>query len=58
MTVFIRRAPVGDNTASECIPTIAATYGVCKILQLYEYYAKCRDTANFLMVVSPALACP
>ena len=24
-----------DNTASECIRTVAATYG-CKILQLYE----------------------
>ena len=27
-----------DNTASECIGTVAATYG-CKILQLYEYEA-------------------
>ena len=27
-----------DNTASECIHTVAATYG-CKILQLYEYEA-------------------
>ena len=27
-----------DNTASECIRTVAATYG-CKILQLYEYDA-------------------
>ena len=36
MTVLIRRAPVEDNTASECIRTVAATYG-CKILQLYEY---------------------
>ena len=35
MTVFIRRAPVKDNTTSECIRIIAATYG-CKILQLYE----------------------
>ena len=25
-----------DNTASECVRTVAATYG-CKILQLYEY---------------------
>ena len=25
-----------DKTASECICTVAATYG-CKILQLYEY---------------------
>ena len=38
MTVFIRRAPVKDNTASECIRTVATTYG-CKILQLYEYGA-------------------
>ena len=40
MTVFIRRAPVEDNTASACmsIGTVAGTYG-CKILQLYEYYA-------------------
>ena len=34
--VVIRRAPVEDNIASECIRTVAATYG-CKILQLYEY---------------------
>ena len=27
-----------DNTASECVRTVAATYG-CKILQLYEYDA-------------------
>ena len=27
-----------DNTASECIRTVAAKYG-CKILQLYEYDA-------------------
>ena len=33
MTVFIRRAPVEDNAASECIRTIAATYG-CKILRI------------------------
>ena len=38
MTVLIRRAPVEDNTASECIRTVAATHG-CKILQLYEYNA-------------------
>ena len=38
MTVVIRRAPVEDNTASECIHTVAATYG-CKILQPYEYGA-------------------
>ena len=35
LTVLIRRAPVEDNTASECIRTVTATYG-CKILQLYE----------------------
>ena len=35
MTVLVR-APVEDNTVSECICTVAATYG-CKILQLYEY---------------------
>ena len=28
-----------DYTVSECIRTVAATYG-CKILQLYEYEAK------------------
>ena len=39
MTVFIRRASVEDNTASQCIRTVDATYG-CKILQLYEYDAK------------------
>ena len=38
MTVFIRRAPVKHNTASECIRTVDATYG-CKILQPYEYDA-------------------
>ena len=38
MTVLIRRAPVEDNTVSECIRTVATTYG-CKILQLYEYDA-------------------
>ena len=38
MTVFIRRAPVEDNTASERIHTVAATYG-CKILQPCEYNA-------------------
>ena len=34
MTVFIRRPPVEDNNAPECIRTVAATYG---ILQPYEY---------------------
>ena len=38
LTVFNRRAPVEDNTAMECVRTVAATYG-CKILQLYEYDA-------------------
>ena len=38
MTVFIREAPIEENTASECIRTVAAKYG-CKILQLYEYEA-------------------
>ena len=32
MTVFIRRAQAEDKTASECIRTVAATYG-CKILR-------------------------
>ena len=36
---FITGATVEDNSASECIHTVAATYG-CKILQLYEYEAK------------------
>ena len=35
MTVFIRGAAVEDNIVSECIPTVAATYG-CNILQRYE----------------------
>ena len=35
---FIRRAPVEDDTASERIRTVAATYG-CKDLQPYEYDA-------------------
>ena len=38
MIGFIRRAPVEDNTTSECFRTVAATYGR-KILQLYEYDA-------------------
>ena len=45
MTIFIREAPIAEwiveNTALECIRTVAATYG-CKILQLYEY--KANDT--------------
>ena len=40
LIVLIRRAPVENNTASERIRTIAATYG-CKILQLYKYDANC-----------------
>ena len=36
MTVFIREAPVEENTVSECIRIVAGTYG-CKHLQLYEY---------------------
>ena len=36
VTVFIRGAPVEDNTTSEYICTVVATYG-CNILQLYEY---------------------
>ena len=36
MTIFRRRAPVENNTASEYVRTVAAKYG-CKILQLYEY---------------------
>ena len=38
MTVFIRRASVEGNTASQRIHTVAATYGR-KILQPYEYDA-------------------
>ena len=30
MNVFIREAPIEENTASECIRTVAATYG-CKM---------------------------
>ena len=40
MTVFIREAPIEENIGSECILTVAATYG-CKLLQLYEYEANC-----------------
>ena len=36
--VIPRRVPVGDNTAQECIGTVAPTYG-CKILQPYEFNA-------------------
>ena len=35
---FHKRALVEDNTASDCIRIVAATYS-CKILQLYEYEA-------------------
>ena len=38
MTVFIRGAPLEDNTASECIRTVDKTYGY-KLLQLSEYEA-------------------
>ena len=38
MAVSISEAPVEDNTVSECIRIVAATYG-CKILQLCEYEA-------------------
>ena len=34
-----------DDTASECIRTVAATYG-CKILQLYEYDASVLTCTN------------
>ena len=34
MAVFIRRAPVEDNTASEYIRTVAATYG--SIVKFYN----------------------
>ena len=47
MTAFIRRAPVEDNTASERIHTVAATYG-CKILQKFYNHTNtmrtCTDT--------------
>ena len=33
MNVFIREAPIEENIVSECIRTVAATYG-CKMLQL------------------------
>ena len=36
MSVFIREAPIEENTASECIRTVAAMNGG-RILQLYEY---------------------
>ena len=38
MTVFIREAPIEENTASEWIRTEAATCS-CKIVQLCEYEA-------------------
>ena len=38
MTAFMQEAPREEDTASECICTIAATYG-CKMLRLYEYEA-------------------
>ena len=38
INVFIQKASIEENTASECIRNVAATYG-CKILQLYEYEA-------------------
>ena len=43
MTVFIRRAPVKHNTASECIRTVAATYG-CKIYNYTNAMRTCMDT--------------
>ena len=38
MNILIGEASTGENTASECIRTVPATYG-CKILQLYEHEA-------------------
>ena len=38
MNVLIQEAPTEGNIASECIRTVAATYG-CKILQPCEYDA-------------------
>ena len=52
MSVFIIRAPVEDNTASECIRTVAATYG-CKILQLYKYDAKVYRYGCELLMTTP-----
>ena len=43
MTVVIRGAPVEDNTASECVRTVAATYG-CKILHYTNTMRTCTDT--------------
>ena len=52
MTVSIRGAPVEDNTASECVRTVAATYG-CKYeytANVYGYDANCewhpKDTSS------------
>ena len=49
MNVFVREAPIEENTASKFIRAVAATYG-CKILQLYEYetneYGDTKRTAN------------
>ena len=38
LILFIREARKEDNTTSECVRTVGATY-VCKILQLYKYVA-------------------
>ena len=55
MSVFIREAPIEENTASECIRTVAAMYDG-RILQLYEYgtdeygyEASCEWHPNHLM---------
>ena len=41
MNVFIPEALIKKNIASECIRTVAATFG-CKTLQLCEYDANCK----------------
>ena len=48
MNVFIREAPIEENTASEYIRTVAAMH-CCKILQLYvtkEMGTDTKRTAN------------
>ena len=43
LTVFIRRAPVEDNTASQGIRTVAPTYG-CKFYNYANTIRTCTDT--------------
>ena len=55
MIVSIIRAPVEDNTASERIPTVAATYG-CKILEPYKYDENC-VWIQYVLRITPDSSC-